>query len=606
MRSNFGQKGPRLNDMTGDRRVQGKTPVHKKYILTRLWSYLCRHKFILFLSAVLAVGSNLLGLLGPSLSGKAIDAIGIGPGEADMPRVVLMVILMAGCYLASGLLGYGLQLLMVSLTRKVVSRMRQDVFYSLSRLPVNFFDGHQTGDMISVISYDIDTVNASLSSDFLQVVQSVITIVGSLVMMLLIAPELVLIFVFTVPCSMLLTRFITKKVRPLFRKRSASLGALNGYVEEMLSGQKTTRAYHQEQTVIDGFDRMNETAITAYTHAEYYGTMNGPCVNFINNISLALISVFGALLYLRGGIGLGDISSFVLYSRKFSGPINETANIISELQSAMAAAERVFRLIDETPEKPDERDAEVLESAQGNVRLCGVNFGYTPEKQILKDFSLNAPKGSMIAIVGPTGAGKTTIINLLMRFYDKDSGAITVDGREITGLTRDSLRRAYTMVLQDTWLFHGTIFNNIAYGRPGVTREDVENAAKAAQIHNFIMRLPDGYDTVLTDGGTGISAGQKQLLTIARAMLQEGHMLILDEATSNVDTQTEIRIQKAMRELMKDRTCFVIAHRLSTIRRADNILVVRDGAVVEQGTHEALMAQNGFYAELYRTQFEPA
>lgn len=606
MQSNFGQKGPRTNDMTGDRRLQGKTPVHKKYILTRLWGYLCRHKGILVLAAVLAVCSNLLGLLGPSLSGKAIDAIGIGPGEADFPRVFLLVGLMAGCYILSGLLGYGLQLLMVHLTRKVVSVMRQDVFYSLSRLPVNFFDGHQTGDIISVISYDIDTVNASLSSDFLQVVQSVITIVGSLVMMLVIAPELVLIFVFTVPCSMLLTRFITKKVRPLFRRRSAALGALNGYVEEMLSGQKTTRAYHQEQTVIDGFDKMNEAAVTAYTHAEYYGTMNGPSVNFINNISLALISVFGALLYLRGGIGLGDISAFVLYSRKFSGPINETANIIGELQSAMAAAERVFRLIDESPEKADAPDAATLSEVSGDVALEHVNFGYTPEKQILKDFSLEAPRGSLIAIVGPTGAGKTTIINLLMRFYDADSGTITVDGREITGLTRDSLRKAYTMVLQDTWLFHGTIYENIAYGRPGVTREDVIAAAKAAQIHSFITRLPQGYDTVLTDGGSGISAGQKQLLTIARAMLQEGSMLILDEATSNVDTQTEIRIQRAMRALMRDRTCFVIAHRLSTIRRADNILVVRGGQVVEQGSHEELMARNGFYAELYRTQFEPA
>ena len=606
MRSNFGQKGPRMNDMTGDRRVQGKTPVHKKYILTRLWGYLSSHKALLFFAAILAVSSNLLGLIGPSLSGKAIDAIGLGAGQADFPTVFKLVGLMILTYVASGLLSYGLQLLMVTLTRKVVSRMRGDVFHQLLKLPVKFFDGHQTGDIISIISYDIDTVNASLSSDFVQVVQSAITVVGSLFMMLTIAPSLVLIFAVTVPCSILLTRFITKKVRPLFRKRSASLGELNGYVEEMLSGQKTTRAYHQEDTVIAGFDKMNEIAVNAYTNAEYYGTMNGPSVNFINNISLALISVFGALQYLRGRIGLGNISSFVLYSRKFSGPINETANIISELQSAMAAAERVFRLIDELPEKPDSEAAQILADVYGDVALKNVDFGYTPEKQILKDFSLDAPAGSLIAIVGPTGAGKTTIINLLMRFYDKDSGTITVDGHEITGLTRDSLRKAYTMVLQDTWLFHGTIYDNIAYGKPGVTKEDVIRAAKAAQIHGFIERLPQGYDTVLTGGGSGISAGQKQLLTIARAMLQDGSMLILDEATSNVDTQTEIRIQKAMRELMKDKTCFVIAHRLSTIRRADNILVVREGQVVEQGTHEQLMAQNGFYAELYQTQFESA
>ena len=605
MQNNFGaRKGPRTNDMTGDRRVQSQAPVHKKYILYRLWSYLSRYKGILLLAAVLAVLSNLLGLLGPSLSGKAIDAIGIVAGEADFSSVLILVGMMTGCYIASALLGYGLQLLMVRLTRKVVYRMRQDVFYSLSRLSVRFFDQHQTGDIISIISYDIDTVNASLSSDFLQVVQSIITVVGSFVMMLWIAPELVLIFAVTVPCSILLTGFITKKVRPLFRKRSASLGELNGYVEEMLSGQKTTRAYHQEDTVISGFDEMNEAAVKAYTQAEYYGTMNGPSVNFINNISLALISVFGALLYLQGGIGLGDISAFVLYSRKFSGPINETANIIGELQSAMAAAERVFRLIDEKPEPPDAVGAGELTDVSGNVALQHVNFGYTPEKQILKDFSLEAPSGSLIAIVGPTGAGKTTIINLLMRFYDVESGTITVDGQDILGVTRDSLRRAYTMVLQDTWLFYGTIYENIAYGRIGVTKEEVERAAKAAQIHSFIMRLPKGYDTVLTGGDSGISAGQKQLLTIARAMLQDGAMLILDEATSNVDTQTEIRIQRAMRELMKHRTCFVIAHRLSTIRRADNILVVRDGKIVEQGTHEVLMKQNGFYAELYRTQFE--
>ena len=604
MRSNFGQKGPRMNDMTGDRRVHGKTPVHRKYIFTRLGGYLSHHKALLFFAAILAVSSNLLGLIGPSLSGKAIDAIGLGPGQTDFPTVFKLVGLMVLTYVASGLLSYGLQLLMVTLTRKVVSRMRGDVFHQLLKLPVKFFDGHQTGDIISIISYDIDTVNASLSSDFVQVVQSAITVVGSLIMMLAIAPSLVLIFAVTVPCSILLTRFITKQVRPLFRKRSASLGELNGYVEEMLSGQKTTRAYHQEATVIAGFDRMNEIAVNSYTNAEYYGTMNGPSINFINNISLALISVFGALQYLSGRIGLGDISSFVLYSRKFSGPINETANIISELQSAMAAAERVFRLIDELPETPDSETAQLLSHVYGHVALENVDFGYTPEKQILKDFSLDAPAGSLIAIVGPTGAGKTTIINLLMRFYDKDSGTITVDGKEITDLTRDSLRKAYTMVLQDTWLFHGTIYDNIAYGKPGVTREDVIRAAKAAQIHGFIERLPQGYDTVLTGTGSGISAGQKQLLTIARAMLQDGSMLILDEATSNVDTQTEIRIQKAMRELMKDKTCFVIAHRLSTIRRADNILVVRDGQVVEQGTHEQLMNQNGFYAELYQTQFE--
>ena len=604
MRNGFGQKGPRMNDMTGDRRSTGRTPVHRKYTLLRLWDYLRAHRLTLVIAALLAVVSNLLGLIGPKLSGSAIDATGLGAGQADLSLVLRLVLLMALTYIGSGVLGYILQLLMVWLTRQVVEQMRQDVFHNLQRLPVRFFDDHQTGDIISVISYDIDTVNESLSSDFLQVVQSAITIIGSLIMMLIISPVMVLIFCVTVPASILLSRYIAKHVRPLFRKRSAALGELNGYVEEMLGGQKTTRAYHQEQAFIDDFDVMNDASVKAYTDAEYYGTMNGPSVTFINNVSLALVSVVGAILYIYGRIGLGDISSFVLYSRKFSGPINEIANIYSELQSALAAAERVFRLIDELPEKPDDEAAEVLREVYGDVVLEHVSFGYTPDRLILKDFSLEAPAGSLIAIVGPTGAGKTTIINLLMRFYDAASGSITIDGREITGLTRDSLRSAWTMVLQETWLFHGSIRENIAYGKVGVTDDDIIAAAKAAQIHSFIERLPEGYDTILTDGGNGISAGQKQLLTIARAMLQDGSMLILDEATSNVDTQTEIRIQTAMRQLMQNRTCFVIAHRLSTIRNADCILVVRDGEIIETGTHTELMARNGFYAELYRTQFD--
>lgn len=356
--------------------------------------------------------------------------------------------------------------------------------------------------------------------------------------------------------------------------------------------------------MLDRFDKKNEEAIDAYTVAEYYGTMTGPGVNFINNMSLTLVSVFGALLYLRGSIGLGDISSFVLYSRKFSGPINEIANIIGDLQSAVAAAERVFRLMDEPPETPDSEYAKVLQEVYGDVAIRNVEFGYEPGKTIIKNFSLEAKPGSMVAIVGPTGAGKTTIINLLMRFYDVDKGGIYVDENNIYEVTRSSLRSAYTMVLQDTWLFHGTIFDNIAYGKENVTLEEVEQVAKAAHIHNYIMSLPDGYQTMLSDNGINISKGQKQLLTIARAMLLDSQMLILDEATSNVDTQTEEQIQAAMRSLMQGKTCFVIAHRLSTIRNADNILVMRNGGIVEQGTHEQLMAGDTFYKELYYAQFE--
>lgn len=586
------------------KRTDNVKKADKGYILRRLWGYLARHKIIIFLCIALVVTSNILALWGPSLSGKAIDAIGTEKGGANFELVGQYTTLMIIFYVLSGIMNYSLSILLIKLSRKVVFEMRRDVFNRLTTLPVDFFDTRQTGDVISVISYDIDTVNASLSNDLLQIVRSFITIVGSFIMMLRIKPILVLIFAVTVPVSIFFSKYITKKVRPLFRKRSRKLGELNGYAEEMIDGQKVTRAYNQEETVIDGFDVKNNEAVEAYTVAEYYGTLMGPSVNFINNISLTLVSVFGAILYINNGIGLGDISSFVLYSRKFSGPINEVANIFGELQSAFAAAERVFRLVDEKPETVDAPDSEVLKDVNGDVAIEHVDFGYIPERTIIKDFSLRADRGSLVAIVGPTGAGKTTIINLLMRFYDVNSGTITIDGKNIYGVTRESLRRAYTMVLQETWLFHGTIFDNIAYAKDGATMEEVVAAAKAAHIHNYIMRLPEGYNTILSDNGTSISKGQKQLMTIARAMLLNSHMLILDEATSNVDTRTEMKIQSAMRDLMRGKTCFVIAHRLSTIKNADLILVVRDGSIVERGKHDELLKLGGFYSELYYSQFE--
>ncbi len=579
-------------------------PKNRKGTILRLGVYMLKYKYLLLLALALTVAGNLFSLVGPMLSGYAIDAIEPGRGSVDFNRVFYYAGLMIIFYLISSVLSYALAVLMIDISRKVVYRMRRDVFEHLMELPVGYFDTHQTGDVISRISYDIDTVNQSLSNDLVQILTMFITVVGAFGMMIAISPRLVLIFAFTIPLSIVLTRYLTGKTRPMFRIRSRKLGELNGFVEEMISGQKTLKAYNQEENTITKFDVKNEEAVESYYRAEYYASVVGPTVNFINNLSLALVSIFGALLFLAGKMSVGNISSFILYSRKFSGPINEAANIMSELQSALAAAERVFNLIDEPVEAADMENAKELSSVKGEVELSKVNFGYTSDRQIITDLSLYARPGSLVAIVGPTGAGKTTIINLLMRFYDVDSGRILVDNCEIKSVTRGSLRKSYAMVLQDTWLFHGTIFDNIAYGNADATYEEVVEAAKAAKIHSYIMRLPNGYDTILTDDGTNISKGQKQLLTIARAMLLDANMLILDEATSNVDTRTERQIQQAMRRLMQDKTCFVIAHRLSTIQNADMILVVDDGKIVEQGTHEQLMEKGGFYNHMYKAQFE--
>lgn len=575
----------------------------RKGTLIRLGRYILKYRFLAFLAIIMSVLSNIFALVGPKLSGLAIDNVEGGPGNVNFEKVLYYCALMAAFYVVSSLLSYLLSIIMIKVSQNTVQKMREDVYDSLMKLPVSYFDTHQTGEILSRISYDIDTVNSSISTDLVQIVTSIITVAGSFVMMASISVKLLSVFLVTIPMSIFITNFIIKKTKPLFRERSAALGRMNGFVEEMIAGQITLKAYSQEAHTIEKFKKKNEDAVNSYYNADYFGSMTGPCVNFINNLSLALISVLGGIFYMQSKISLGNISSFVLYSRKFSGPINEAANIISELQSALAAAERVFRIIDEPKEAADIADAVKLVDVKGDVKAENVDFGYIKGKPVLKNLNFHAKPGKMIAIVGTTGAGKTTIINLLMRFYDIDGGKITVDGNDIMGLTRDSLRKSYAMVLQDTWLFGGTVFENIAYGKENATMEEVVAAAKAARIHSYIISLPDGYDTVLSEDATNISKGQKQLLTIARAMLLDANMLILDEATSNVDIRTEARIQEAMRQLMKDKTCFVIAHRLSTIQHADEILVVKAGNIVEQGTHSELMKKKGVYCNMYEAQW---
>ena len=579
-----------------------KPKTRPMHVLRRLGKYLARYRLLLASAVVLSVTGNVLALLSPKLSGLAIDAI--RPGSVDMPVVVYYVGWMVALSAISALMNWGLSALMIAISRRMVKQMRTDLFHQLTVLPVSFFDTHQTGDVISVLSYDVDTVGASLSTDLVQILSSAITVIGSFSMMVSISPKLLIVFLFTIPVSILFTRYRSRKVRPLFRARSHKLGELNGFVEETISGLKTIRAYHQESEFHNHFCQKNDNAVDANWKADYTASITGPTVNLINNVSLALVSVFGSLMYMAGNITLGGVGSFVLYSRKFSGPINEFANILSEIQSALAAAERVLALCDLPPEAADTDGAEGASPCHGEMTVQDVCFSYEKGKEILHHVNFTAAPGSVIAIVGETGCGKTTLINLLMRFYDVTSGAILLDGRDIRTLKRDSLRAQFTMVLQDTWLFEGTIYENIAYGRPDATREEVIAAAKAAHIHDMILSMPQGYDTPVTSAGASISKGQKQLLTIARAMLMNSSMLILDEATSNVDTRTEKLIQEAMLQLMKGRTCFVIAHRLSTITGADRILVMDKGRLVESGTHQELLRLGGHYAGMYQAQFD--
>ena len=588
-------------------------PKDKTAIFIRLSRYVL-DQWPLFLAALLlTLGSNQLSLLGPRYSGAAIDAIELESG-VDFSAVWGNIGRMLGCYLISALLAYVLAVVMLHLSQRIIYKMRKQVFEKLMTLPVNFFDTHATGDIISHLSYDIDTINSTLSHDLVQILTSLYTVVGSLLFMWQISKPMILIFALTVPVSLLFTRYRSQKVRPLFRKRAKKYGELNGFAEEMLTGSRTISAYGRQDVISSRFNKINDEAMDAFYKAEYNAALLYPTINLINNISLSLVAVLGGILYMYSQSGtilttsaffitLGGVAQFVQYSRKFAGPINEFSNILHEIQSAFSAAERVFAILDEEPEKVDADDAKDLKEVKGNVCLQNVTFGYTADKTVLKNVSVNAKKGQTVAIVGPTGAGKTTIINLLMRFYDHQSGEIRIDGIPSIGIKRADLRLAFNMVLQDTWLFCGSIYDNIVYGREDATPEEVYAAARSAKIDSYIRRLPNGYDTVLSDDGVNISKGQKQLITIARAFLSKAPILILDEATSNVDSRTEIQIQHAMTALMENKTCFVIAHRLSTIQNADTILVVKDGTIIEQGNHDELIRQGGFYYSLYHSQF---
>lgn len=572
-------------------------------ILKRMSKYLYKYKLTIFISIVLTIISNIFVLIGPMLSGYAIETIEKGGSNIDFYQIFYYAFLMIVFYIASSILSYIISIVMVKTARNIVYSLRKDAFETLLNLPISYFDKNSIGDILSKITYDIDTMGSTLSIDLINILTSIVTLLGSFFMMFKISKKLVLIFFITIPMSIIFTKYITNKTRPLFKKRAQKIGDLNEFIEENISALRIIKAYNNEGKSIRNFKIINKKAVDAYYNAEYYGSMTIALITFINNISLALISTIGSVLYLIGEISLGKISSFVLYSRKFSGPIREISNLISDMQSAFAASERVFKFIDEEKEKTDKINSKNLEDVIGKIDIENVTFSYDLNKNVLENLTINAKPNTVTAIVGPTGCGKTTIINLLMKFYDIQSGKISIDDENIENITKKSTRKAYAMVLQDTWLFDGSIYENIAYGNENATLEDVKRVAKLAQIDEFIENLPKGYDTKIIDGGSNISKGQKQLINIARAMLIDANILILDEATSNVDSKTEIQIQNALLEIMKGKTCFIIAHRLSTIKNADQILVLNKGKIIEKGTHESLLENDGFYSNLFKSQF---
>ncbi len=591
-------------------------PVQKakdfKGTLYRLLGYFKPQKYHLLVVLIAAVIGTLFNIVGPKILGLATTKLfqglelklrGVPDAGVDFNYILHILLLLAVLYIISALFNFLQQYIMAGVAQKTVYMLRKQVDEKLTRLPLKFYDARTHGEILSRAVNDMDNISSTLQQSLTQLITSVVTLLGTIVIMLLISPLLSLVVVLTLPLSILVTTVIAKRSQGYFAGQQRALGHLNGHVEEMYTGHKIVKAFGGERQSVTEFETLNEKVYEAGWKAQFISGIIMPLMMSIGNLGYVFVSVIGGILVTKRAIEIGDVQAFIQYARQFTQPITQLATITNIIQSTLASAERVFELLDEQEEIPEAADAAVITSPQGAVQFQHVTFGYTEDAPLMQDMNIDVKPGQTIAVVGPTGAGKTTLVNLLMRFYEINGGTIRVDGIDITRLKRGNLRSLFGMVLQDTWLFNGTIRENIAYGREGATDEEVIQAASAAHADHFIRTLPESYDTVLNEEATNISQGQKQLLTIARAILADPAILILDEATSSVDTRTEMSIQNAMSELMKGRTSFVIAHRLSTIRNADLILVMNHGSIIEKGTHDELLAQDGFYADLYNSQF---
>jgi hypothetical protein len=597
----------------GGMRMAGEKAKDFKGSFKKLLHYLGQYKAAIITVLIFAVGSAAFSVWGPKVLGNAITEImngliskvtGVEGGGIDFGRVGQILLFMLGLYVTSAVFSFVQGFLMTGVSQKVAYNMRKALSEKIGRLPMKYFDSRTHGEVLSRVTNDVDTLSQSLNQSLTQIITAVTTLVGVLIMMLTISWLMTLVTFVILPISLALIGFIMKKSQKYFQAQQEYLGHINGQVEEVYGGHNIVKAFNNEEAVNATFDETNATLYTSAWKSQFLSGLMMPIMTFVGNLGYVAVSILGGWLAIKKVIEVGDIVSFSQYIRNFTQPLTQVAQVGNLLQSTMAAAERVFEFLDEEEEDQTVENAVSPDSLEGSVQFAHVHFGYTPDKIIINDFSAQVQPGQKIAIVGPTGAGKTTMVKLLMRFYDVNDGAILVDGYDVRQFNRSELRELFGMVLQDTWLFNGTIMENIRYGRLDATDEEVVAAAKAAHVHHFVQTLPDGYNMVLNEEASNVSQGQKQLLTIARAILADPKILILDEATSSVDTRTEVRIQQAMDNLMRGRTSFIIAHRLSTIRDADLILVMRDGDIVEQGNHDELMAAGGFYASLYNSQFE--